>query len=141
MHGIQNQVVAGDGFAAQLAALFDRWAREHGAPLSNRELTQRLVAAGEQVSEPYMSQLRRGLRRNPAPSLVAALVTFFGVHEDYFEVGASPMAPGDRAVVARLLTSGVQRLLRTTAGLSAESMDLLVSVADELRATDARQSS
>lgn len=121
-------------FGRRLNALFDQWARQHQERLTNHRLVTELDRRGFSVSEPYVSQLRRGRRSHPSFALTAALADFFGVDPDYFGDDATHCdATNNNAVIADIHDDRLRQLLSTATELSAESLDHLSMLAVQLR--------
>jgi transcriptional regulator with XRE-family HTH domain len=76
-------------FAERLNRLFATiWPAGRG-PYRNFEVTQALARRGYQLSAPYLSQLRSGIRKYPSPRTAEMLAEFFGVEVDYFDPDTS----------------------------------------------------
>ncbi|MFE3754482.1 helix-turn-helix domain-containing protein [Nocardia tengchongensis] len=115
-------------------ALFDQWARQHQKRLTNHRLVTELDRRGFSVSEPYVSQLRRGRRSHPSFALTKALADFFGVDPDYFGDDATHRdATNNNAVIADIHDATLRQLLSTATELSAESLDHSSMLAVQLR--------
>ena len=71
-------------FAERLNRLFDNVRPPGGEPTSNAAVVHALSARGFQISAPYLSQLRNGVRSHPDPDAVGHLAWFFGVRRAYF---------------------------------------------------------
>ncbi|MFE2961514.1 helix-turn-helix domain-containing protein [Nocardia tengchongensis] len=121
-------------FGRRLNALFDQWARQHQERLTNHRLVTELDRRGFSVSEPYVSQLRRGRRSHPSFALTEALADFFGVDPDYFGDGATHCdATKNNAVIADIHDDALRQLLSTATELSTDSLDYLIVLAARLR--------
>jgi transcriptional regulator with XRE-family HTH domain len=70
-------------FAERLNSLFAAIYPPERGPYLNSEVTQTLARRGHDLSEPYLSQLRRGMRTRPSPRTVDLLAEFFGVRTEY----------------------------------------------------------
>ncbi|WP_418002240.1 helix-turn-helix domain-containing protein [Mycobacterium sp. PDNC021] len=70
-------------FAERLNNLFDAIHPPARGPYRNSEVTQALARRGHDLSDPYLSQLRRGIRTRPSPQTVQQLAEFFGVRTEY----------------------------------------------------------
>lgn len=71
-------------FAERLNRLFDTVRPPGGEPTSSAAVVHALSARGFQISAPYLSQLRNGVRSHPDPDAVGQLARFFGVRRAYF---------------------------------------------------------
>lgn len=72
-------------FAERLNHLFDSIHPPSRGPYRNSEVTQTLARRGYDLSDPYLSQLRRGIRSRPSPQTVQMLAEFFGVRTEYLD--------------------------------------------------------
>ncbi|BCK54716.1 helix-turn-helix domain-containing protein [Nocardia wallacei] len=124
-------------FAERLNKLFEMVHPPGRKPHTNAEVSDILTAAGHPISKPYLSQLRSGRRKNPSPETVAALARFFKVDPAYFtdDVYAAKI-DHDLELLSRLRGYGLRRLSNRAFDLSEESLNLLTSMADKLRASE-----
>ncbi|WP_024803174.1 helix-turn-helix domain-containing protein [Nocardia sp. BMG51109] len=122
-------------FAERLNKLFDMVHPPGRKPHTNTEVSAALSAAGHPISKPYLSQLRSGRRTNPSAETVAALARFFKVDPAYFtdDVYAAKI-DHDLEILSQLRGYGLRRLSNRAFDLSDESLALLTSIADKLRA-------
>lgn len=81
--------VDGDAFIERLNRLFTAVYPPGRGPYRNFEVTQALAGRGYVLSAPYLSQLRRGIRRRPSARTVEMLAEFFGVRTEYFDPDSS----------------------------------------------------
>ncbi|MEV0334437.1 helix-turn-helix transcriptional regulator [Nocardia sp. NPDC050717] len=124
-------------FAARLNELFDNAAAPGAPQCTNRHVARTLRAAGHRISAPYLSQLRSGDRCNPSPKTVAALAEYFKVEPAYFFVTELPdPTSDDHVIIGSLELAQPRALLTRVIGLSSESLDILVTMAERLRAGD-----
>ncbi|SDZ90679.1 hypothetical protein SAMN04488580_101190 [Mycobacterium sp. 283mftsu] len=72
-------------FAERLNNLFASIYPPTRGPYRNCEVTEALARRGYDLSDPYLSQLRRGLRTRPSRLTVQMLAEFFGVRTEYLE--------------------------------------------------------
>ncbi|WP_071285261.1 helix-turn-helix domain-containing protein [Mycolicibacterium llatzerense] len=72
-------------FAERLNNLFATIHPPARGPYRNSEVTQALARRGHVLSDPYLSQLRRGIRTRPSPQTVQQLAEFFGVRTEYLD--------------------------------------------------------
>ncbi len=73
-----------DGFADRLNRLFASvYGPGQKRPYRNCEVIRWLSSRGVWLSDPYLSQLRRGQRTRPADEVIVALADFFGVDAAY----------------------------------------------------------
>lgn len=123
-------------FSTQLNALCALSERR----VTNIMLVRALADRGCKVSTPYLSQLRRGVRTDPAAQIVEALADYFDVPVEHFfapgpaneDVGA----PADRETVGKFGNAALRRLMECAQGLSVLSTNLLIEFADRLRAVE-----
>ena len=87
---------------------------------TNREVVTACKAAGFELSESHLSELRRGVKQNPTLRTLQAIASFFQVQVGYFTDAEIP------ADVDRELAEQAQRLTKTLAANEAAQ--------DELRA-------
>ncbi len=108
---------------------------------TNKELCLAINARGVLISEAYLSQLRNGARSNPNRELVSTLATLLCVPVEYF-YGVDSLPPSrtasraDRTLISGLENSGLQRLLRASMGLSADSIELLIRTTEAFRSAE-----
>lgn len=123
-------------FSTQLNALCALSERR----VTNTMLVRALADRGCGVSTPYLSQLRRGVRVEPAAQIVEALADYFGVPVEYFfaplPTGDTDGAQADREALRKVDNAALRRLLACTEDLSAVSMNLLIEFADRLRVVE-----
>ena len=123
-------------FSVRLNMLFEDALRT-GRPVTQTQVAQTLNARGYQISQPYISQLCRGVREHPSPSTVAALAEYFHVDDDYFfRPIEDTRAPAARIVIHGLADPSLRRLLAHANGLSEDSIGLVVDMAERLRRTE-----
>jgi len=72
-------------FAERLNNLFASSYPPTRGPYRNCEVTQALARRGYDLSDPYLSQLRRGVRTRPSRLTVHMLAEFFGVRTEYLD--------------------------------------------------------
>lgn len=72
-------------FAERLNNLFASISPPMRGPYRNCEVTEALARRGYDLSDPYLSQLRRGLRTRPSRLTVQMLAEFFGVRTEYLD--------------------------------------------------------
>ncbi|MFD6517716.1 helix-turn-helix domain-containing protein [Rhodococcus sp. NPDC060176] len=116
-----------------LCARSERW-------ITNRGLAEAMADRGCDVSPPYLSQLRRGVRADPSAQIVEAFADFFGVTVDYFFSPVCPEShiptPVDGETLVQVANETLRRLLVCTFDLSHTSLYLLLEFADHLRAAE-----
>ena len=71
-------------FAGRLNRLFDTIYPPGRGPLRSSEVRFELESRGQQMSAPYLSQLRSGCRTHPHPNTIGQLAVLFGVRPEYF---------------------------------------------------------
>ncbi|MUL47082.1 helix-turn-helix transcriptional regulator [Mycobacterium sp. CBMA293] len=72
-------------FAERLNRLFTAIYPPGRGPYRNAEVTEALARSGYQLSAPYLSQLRSGIRNSPSLRTAEMLAEFFGVRVEYFD--------------------------------------------------------
>lgn len=124
-------------FAERLNKLFDMVHPPGRPPHTNSEVCDVLAAGGHPISKPYLSQLRSGRRTNPSEETVAALARFFKVNPSYFSdhVYAAKI-DHDLELLSQIQGYELRRLSSRAFDLSEESLNLLTSLADKLRASE-----
>lgn len=131
-----------NGFRERLNELFARSPRR----LTNKEVVDGLLAQGFSISVPYLSQIRTGVRGNPSNLVVAALADYFDVDSEYFylthvdENSSNRYEAEDAAVIAHLHATSTTALLTTANGLSDDSHEILIELAEKLRLAERHQS-
>jgi transcriptional regulator with XRE-family HTH domain len=103
-----------------------------------REFTNEEVATATEVSATYIGYLRKGQRDNPTKQHMQSLATHFGVPAGYL---ADDAMPPDRVadieaqlgLVQALSDAGVREVALRAAGMSADGLDALRVVADQIR--------
>ncbi|MFE9577281.1 transcriptional regulator [Nocardia sp. NPDC006044] len=123
----------GEHFAPRLNTLYAEWSRRHRRRLTNQMVVDALTRYGIPVSLPYLSQLRRGRRTQPSATLVAGLAQFFEVDPEYLYSGHTAYTAADTTLVTQLDDPVLRRLTNVVTGLSVESIDYLVRVAEKFR--------
>lgn len=81
--------VDADAFTERLNRLFAVVYPPGRGPYRNIEVTEALAGRGYQLSAPYLSQLRSGVRSGPSTRTVEMLAEFFGVRVEYFDTDSS----------------------------------------------------
>ena len=112
----------------RLNRLFDvrRPAEAPERAYTNREVVTACKAAGFELSESHLSELRRGVKQNPTLRTLQAIASFFQVQVGYFTDTEIP------ADVDRELTDQSERLAKAVATNQA-AQDELRSATQELR--------
>ncbi|ATL72059.1 helix-turn-helix domain-containing protein [Nocardia terpenica] len=124
-------------FAVRLNRLFDTAHPPDRRPHTDAEVAAALTASGHPISKPYLAQLRSGQRADPSEETVAALAKFFKVKPDYFDSDTyATTVDHDLRLLSRLQGDGPRRLARRAFDLSEESQNLLISIAEKLRASE-----
>jgi transcriptional regulator with XRE-family HTH domain len=70
-------------FAQRLNRLFSTVYPPGRGPYTAAELLRSVNARGVNLSAPYLSQLRTGVRVDPSPTVIDAIAGFFGIHPYY----------------------------------------------------------
>lgn len=135
-----GRVAGEDVSQARLNELFTAFDRR----LTNSAVAKGLLSRGCQVSTPYLSQLRNGVRTSPSDEVVGALADYFGVSPGHFFTipwtGDRPLIEGeDATIVEGIDDPELRQLLQTANGLSATSLELLLKLAARLRISDQRR--
>lgn len=123
------------GLADRLNHLFSTVPRPGGKGFwTNEQAAAAVSAAGTQMSDAYIGQLRNGKRNNPSARNLAAVAELFAVPVDYFfnpEVAAKIDA--DLRLLSAIRDSGIQGLAMRAQGLSAESISSLAGIIEQVR--------
>lgn len=107
-----------------------------GRPYSLREVADGInSAAGRTVtSHQYLSQIREGKRRKPSLEVLEAIARWFGVKTAYFlDDEVAERTDEELRAIGLLRDAGVRSVAFRAAGLSADNLDLLLSIADQMR--------
>ena len=125
-----------------LARRLDRLFRVQG-DRNAREPTYREVATaiaargGPTVSPSYIWQLRTGLKDNPTLKHLEALAGYFGVEPAYFfDSATAERVDADHALSAAMADQTVRSVALAAAELSPESLSMVRSVIDRIRALE-----
>lgn len=112
----------------RLNRLFDvrRPAEAPDRAYTNREVVNACKAAGFELSESHLSELRRGVKQNPTLRTLQAIASFFTVPVGYFTDADIP------AAIDRELLKQAERLTQTLAATVA-AQDELRAATQELR--------
>lgn len=112
---------------------------------TNATVAEGLLAHGCQISKPYLSQLRCGVRTNPSDDVVAAFAAYFGVSPDYFfstsrsddsHAQVKHEVDQDTETIRKLANPVIKRLLTAANGLTAASLGLLADMSTKLRVSE-----
>ncbi len=100
-----------------------------------------LQQRGYHISEPYISQLRTGVRGNPSTKIVLALAEYFEVEPGYFfsipgNGDPAHTQSSDGAIIQELADCNMKQLLSFANGLSEQSLEILHRLASGLRESD-----
>lgn len=125
-------------FADKLARLFDTVRDPDGHLYTVGQVATAITndpSNNVTVSRSYLSQLRSGAKTgSPSAALVAALAHFFGVPVDYFsDSDLSDRIDSQLEQLAALRDSGAQRLLLRVHGISQDSLDAVIKMAESAR--------
>jgi len=85
----RRMLVDADAFTERLNRLFANVYPPGRGRYRNIEVTEALAGRGYQLSAPYLSQLRSGVRSGPSARTVEMLAEFFGVQVEYFDTDSS----------------------------------------------------
>ncbi|WP_055563546.1 helix-turn-helix transcriptional regulator [Streptomyces atriruber] len=121
--------------AERLNSLF-RKSRPEGRQWTNDEVAAKIreTRPGVRVSGAYLSALRTGKRTSPSSELLTALANFFGVSAAYFfDSQYSDRVDTQLAVLEQLQQTEVKGIAMRAAGLSADSLQTVKAVLDEIR--------
>ena len=131
--------MAEDGEVGQLAAQLDRLirsSRRDGRRWTNDEIAEQLKERHPQLrlSGAYLSAIRTGKRRRPAPELLSALAEFFGVPVAYFHDPAyAARIDAQLALLNEFHDSEIRSIALRAVGLPVESLAAVSAVLDQLR--------
>lgn len=120
-------------FAERLASLIDKVpCPATGGKWSTTDLWKALTEQGTTISLAYVGALRRG-QKSPSPKFLEAFAQLFDVPVGYF----IDDAPGELAerleTLADVSAPGMRKLVVHARGLSAENLDAVINVVDQLR--------
>jgi transcriptional regulator with XRE-family HTH domain len=123
-------------FAERLTHLLSNVHAKGGKPESLRDAASGINdLAGEKViSASYLSQLKNGERTKPGHHVVAAIAAYYGVAVTYFSDG-EVAARTDRQLgtVIAMRNTGVRQIALRAAGLSTESLDVILAMVENAR--------
>jgi transcriptional regulator with XRE-family HTH domain len=122
-------------FAERLNNLFDSIYPPSRGPYRNSEVTQTLARRGYDLSDPYLSQLRRGLRTRPSPQTVQMLAEFFGVRTEYLngeDSGYTRALDGELAWLRLARNEAVREVTTALLTLPASAREAVLESADFL---------
>jgi transcriptional regulator with XRE-family HTH domain len=89
---------------------------------------------GAPISAAYLSLLRRGKRDNPTKEHIAALAGFFGVSVTYFfDEPTAARFDAELDLLVSLRDPLVRRIAVAAQGLSRESLDAILTIAEQAR--------
>ena len=116
-------------FTARLNRLFDVMPGPDGKPF-----TTDYVATQTGVSRTYLTQLRTGKKAKPSMPILARIAAFFDVPVDYFtDSQAANKLDAELAQLAALRDTGASKLLLRVHGISQESLDAVIQLAESAR--------
>ncbi|MFD0636406.1 helix-turn-helix transcriptional regulator [Catenulispora yoronensis] len=107
-----------------------------GRPYTLREAADKINEdAGEElISVAYLSQLRKGDKREPAFNKLAGVAKLFGVSTDYFlDDETAARTDQQLALVAAMREQGVDRVATRALGLSANSLEAILGMIENAR--------
>jgi transcriptional regulator with XRE-family HTH domain len=91
-------------------------------------------AGGPTISATYLWQLRKGLRDNPTKRHLEALSSFFGVPPSYFfDEDVAAQVEAELELLAAMRDPQVRRLATRAAGLSPDTLTMLLGMVDRAR--------
>ena len=115
-------------------------AHRPGDPPSLKEVSDAINGeAGRQVVAPqYLSMLRRGERREPGFSVLAALAKYFGVRVDYFtgDDDYARRTEQELRLLHALRDEGVRSIALCAADLSTDDLERVLGIVRRLRVAD-----
>ena len=101
---------------------------------SNDAAAHVLAERGVVVSGVHLSHLRSGRRDNPSARLLVALAELFGVPMGYFfDTALHEQINQDLDMLLALKEGQCRRLLTKSLGVSAESLESLITMLDRMR--------
>jgi len=120
--------------AEKINHLFATVLRPDGKRYSNDDVAGTVTADGTQISNQYLSYLRRGERDNPTKKHLEALARFFSVSPAYFFDDVKSKAIAEELQLLRALAdSGVKRVATRLGGLSPDSLRNIASIIEHVR--------
>ncbi|MFF2545148.1 helix-turn-helix domain-containing protein [Kitasatospora sp. NPDC058063] len=118
--------------AVRLTYLF-----EHRHPRNRGPYSVAEVAAGTDIGESTIKQLRRGTKANPTINTLRALSTFFDVPPTYWVSDEDPERMfAQRDLAAAMKDSGIQSIALRSQGLSAKNMGRILDMLDMARESE-----
>ncbi|WMN01894.1 helix-turn-helix transcriptional regulator [Rhodococcus erythropolis] len=114
---------------------------ESGERLTNRKVMEALKKRGFKISEPYLSQLRSGVRGYPSNEVMSAIAEYFNVSPDYFYTipcnGDRMRVQSENAkIIDRLSDPSMKKLLTMVNGLPEDLLELLEVIALRLKGSE-----
>lgn len=122
--------------AERLDQLFATVRPQSGRPYTLTEAVEGINGkAGEPlVSLQYLSQIRKGDRRQPSLKVLQAIADWFGVPVAYFTDGDIARRTDEELRVLELMKdTGVRGIAFRTAGISRESLDMVMTMLEKIR--------
>lgn len=110
-----------------------------GRPYTLKEAVEGINAkAGEPlISVQYLSQLRKGDRREPSRKVLGAIAAWFGVRAYYFsDDDAASRTDEELRVLNRMKDAGVRDVFFRTDGVSRQSLEMVKAMLDTIRAAE-----
>lgn len=107
-------------------------------PYSSAEIVEGVNALGAaRISGTYLSEMRNGKKEDPSHSKLQAIAQFFGVPVAYFYDEKVAQATDDQlALLEKLRDVGVRKVALRADGLSADSLDAVSRMLDQMRALE-----
>lgn len=124
-------------FHGRLVELFEAEEIKRGRKVTSAEVARWMTAQGYSVERAYVSALRNGTKPTPSWRIIEGLAKYFGVARDYL-IGNSEATPMARAAKLEkaLADKGVEAVALRAEGLSEESLQLIIAMADRMRAAE-----
>ncbi|MFJ7275464.1 helix-turn-helix domain-containing protein [Kitasatospora sp. NPDC098663] len=106
---------------------------KHRHPAGRGPYTIAEAAAGTDVSESTIKQLRSGAKANPTINTLRALAAFFDVPPTYWVTDNPEQVFAERDLVNAMRDAGVQSIALRSQGLSAKNMARITDMLDMAR--------
>ncbi|MFE7616737.1 XRE family transcriptional regulator [Streptomyces sp. NPDC057496] len=130
----EAQRIGTNSLAGKLNHLFATVVPAGRGPYSTEEVARFITDDGVPISGSYIWLLRKGQRNNPTLRHITALSKFFGVPPAYFfDEDVTKHVDSHLKLAAALRDRHVRRLALRVSGLSATTIEALLTLVNEVR--------